>query len=292
MTAITGVPTARKIITRLLWLDLTRKCQLECGQCYNASGPDGTHGTMAREDWFNVLDQATSCGVPNIQFIGGEPTMHPHFADLVDHALTIGLNVEVYSNLVHVSQECWGLFQRKGFTLATSYYSDQEKEHDAITGRRSHARTRTNIERAVGLGIPVRVGIIDGGEGQRVAEARRDLEGLGVTRIRVDHVRPFGRGAQGQAPNVTGLCGQCGTGRAAISPTGDVSPCVFSGWLSVGNVKETPLAAILGGSAMNRATASIRTAVPALATCGPDDEEDTDEECTPGFPGSSCTPRN
>ncbi|MFE1963242.1 radical SAM protein [Streptomyces sp. NPDC059479] len=93
---------------------MTRKCQLNCAHCYNASGPEGTHGTMTREDWISVLEQAAAYGVRNIQFIGGEPTMHPNFTDLVDHALTIGLNVEVYSNLVHVSNECWEVFQRKG----------------------------------------------------------------------------------------------------------------------------------------------------------------------------------
>lgn len=41
--------------TRLLWLDLTRRCQLECGHCYNDSGPKGTHGSMEREDWLGVL---------------------------------------------------------------------------------------------------------------------------------------------------------------------------------------------------------------------------------------------
>ncbi|MEU8913011.1 radical SAM protein [Streptomyces nigrescens] len=112
-----------------------------------------------------------------MQFIGGEPTMHLHFAELVDHALNVGLHVEVYSNLVHVSAECWEVFQRDGLSLATSYYSDQAEQHNAVTGRPSHARTRVNIERAVGLGIPLRVGIIDGGNGQRVDEAREDLKG-------------------------------------------------------------------------------------------------------------------
>lgn len=146
---ITSVePTsAEKTTTRLLWLDLTRKCQLNCTHCYNASGPDGTHGTMTGEDWISVLDQATAYGVRNIQFIGGEPTMHPDFTDLVDHALTIGLHVEVFSNLVHVSNECWEIFQRRGVSLATSYYSDRAEEHEGMTRRRSHDRTRTNIER-------------------------------------------------------------------------------------------------------------------------------------------------
>lgn len=73
MTVTTSIEatSVEKTATRLLWLDLTRKCQLNCTHCYNASGPDGTHGTMAREDWISVLDQAAACGVRNIQFIGG-----------------------------------------------------------------------------------------------------------------------------------------------------------------------------------------------------------------------------
>lgn len=272
--------------TRLLWLDLTRKCQLECTHCYNESGPDGTHGTMTRDDWIGVLDQAASCGVRNVQFIGGEPTMHPAFADLVGHALNIGLGVEVYSNLVHVSAECWELFQRQGLTLATSYYSDRAEGHDVMTNRPSHRRTRANIEKAVRLDIPLRVGIITD-KGRDAGAVRRDLETLGVAKIGVDHIRPFGRGKQGQAPDVANLCGRCGVGRAAISPTGEVSPCVFSGWMGFGNVKDTPLAAILTGSAMKRANTSIRAEAG-----GDDDDDDDDDECSPGFPGTECSPRN
>ncbi|MFE2870945.1 radical SAM/SPASM domain-containing protein [Embleya sp. NPDC059259] len=273
--------------TPLLWLDLTRKCQLRCTHCYNASGPEGNHGSMTREEWISALDQAAAYGVRNVQFIGGEPTLHPDFPDLVDHALTIGLHVEVFSNLVHVSDECWEIFQRRGLSLATSYYSDRADDHDAVTQRRSHRRTRANIATAVRLNIPVRVGVIASDDRQDVDEARRDLTALGVTKLRVDHVRPFGRGAHGLAPDAANLCGRCGDGRAAISPTGEVSPCVFSDWMSVGNIRSAPLASILGRNAMKQANASILA-----KTGGGDDDDDTEDECTPGFPGSECSPRN
>ncbi|MFE1763510.1 radical SAM protein [Streptomyces angustmyceticus] len=291
-----ALPTEQQTATKLLWLDLTRKCQLACHQCYNASGPEGTHGSMSRENWLNVLEQAAASGVERVQFIGGEPTMHPHFAELVDHALNVGLHVEVYSNLVHVSKECWEVFRRKGLSLATSYYSDTAEQHNAVTGRSSHGRTRANIERAVGLGIPLRVGIVDGGNGQRVDEAREDLEAMGISRISVDHVRPFGRGAQGEAPDCSGLCGRCGNGRAVVGPTGEVAPCVFSTWLGVGNIQDAPLASILNGTAMSEAAKSIRRAVGR----GGDEDDDNsgscgpvgDGECSPGFPSSSCSPRS
>ncbi|WP_307795090.1 radical SAM/SPASM domain-containing protein [Actinacidiphila acididurans] len=300
----TAALSARNIGTRLLWLDLTRSCQLHCVHCYNGSGPQGGHGAMTREDWLDVLDQAAGHGITHVQFIGGEPTMHPDFPGLADRALDLGLDVEVFTNLVHVSRECWELFRRDGVSLATSYYSDQAAEHNAMTRRPSHGRTRANIEQAVCLGIPVRVGIVTGKGEQHVGAARSDLEGLGVTRIGVDHVRPFGRGAGDHAPDMSKLCGDCGNGKAAIGPDGTVSPCVFSGFMDVGNVRAAPLADILGGVAMAEANATVRSAIraaracmPDTAPCSPDNAPpqtcgpDDNAECSPGTPPSTCNPR-
>lgn len=288
---------------RLLWLDLTRSCQLQCDHCYNDSGPGSGHGTMTRESWLGVLDQAAGHGLTDVQFIGGEPTMHPDFFELVEHALNLGLEVEIYSNMVHVSARCWELFQRERLSLATSYYSHRAGEHNAMTRRSSHRRTRANIEQAVRLGIPLRVGVI-GGDDERAEAARQDLRALGVTRIGTDHVRPFGRGAAGRAPDVSGLCGDCGNGKAAIAPDGNVSPCVFSQFLEVGNVQSAPLGAILGGAAMADANATIRGAVrpvrschPDAAPCSPDTAPrqpcgpEDNAECSPGTPPSTCHPR-
>ncbi|MGK4908500.1 radical SAM/SPASM domain-containing protein [Streptomyces albus] len=304
MTAITEEPVTQQQPTEMLWLDLTRKCQLECTPCFNSSGPQGTHGTMTREDWISVIDQAAQGGVRRVQLIGGEPTMHPDGLVLADRAINSGLEVEVYSNLVHLSAAWWTLLQRNGASLATSYYSDQADEHNVITGRPSHARTLDNIKKAVRLGIPLRVGIVATTETQRVEEARRELEGLGVKRVNVDHVRPYGRGAEGQSPDASGLCGRCGAGRASVGPDGNVSPCVFSaGLMDVGNVQDAPLGSILGGTAMSEAQGRIRSVVVARGG-GDDDDGDSsggsngdcdpvgDGECSPGFPSSSCSPRN
>ncbi|MGO4426902.1 radical SAM protein, partial [Streptomyces sp. MCAF7] len=101
--------------------------------------------------------------------------MHPHAADLAEHALALGLHVEIFSNLVHMTAEWWTLLQCEGTSLATSYYSDQAADHNAMTGRPSHARTRENIAKAVRLGIPLRVGVI-GDSKETIDAARRDLE--------------------------------------------------------------------------------------------------------------------
>ncbi|WP_236574774.1 radical SAM/SPASM domain-containing protein [Nocardiopsis sp. FR26] len=277
----------------LLWLDLTRACQLECTHCYNASGPQGGHGSMTRADWLAVIDQAAAAGARQVQLIGGEPTLHPDALDLAAHALDRGMAVEVYSNLVHVPGRWWHLFQREGMSVATSYYSHDADTHNAMTGRpASHRHTRANIVRAVAVGVQLRVSIItrDGGS---VEATRAELETLGVTRIGVDHIRPYGRGNPGSTNDVSGLCGGCGDGRAAVGPDGTVSPCIMSAWMGVGNTQDEPLAGILTGAPMAQARDTITAAKkddpapPPAPTkpCGPD------RWCSPGVPDSGCVPR-
>ncbi|MEU5163061.1 radical SAM protein [Streptomyces sp. NPDC020875] len=284
----------------LLWLDLTRKCQLSCGHCYNASGPDGTHGAMRRDDWIVVVDNAAERGIARVQLIGGEPTLHPDALALARHILSVGLDLEVFTNLVSVTDEWWQIFQHRASTLATSYYSDQAGEHDRITRRPSHARTRANIVKALKFGIKPVVSIIQCEDDQRIDAARAELVGLGVERIKIDRIRPFGRAACGsdRSPDLSGLCGKCGTDRAAVGPDGDVTPCVFTPSLSVGNILDSSLGGILDGPVMRGTKALIRESVRKGGGGGDDDGGNkcnpgtVPEECSPGHPNSSCTPRN
>ncbi|WP_199537248.1 radical SAM protein [Spongiactinospora gelatinilytica] len=148
--------------------ELTNRCQLACRHCYSSAAPTEGHGTMTVADWEHLLDTAPAAGVTTIQLIGGEPTLHPDFPHLARYALTAGLHVQVYSNLYRVTADHWKLFSHPKVSVATSYYSDVAAEHDKITGRRgSHARTRAAITEAVTRGIPLKVGIVNCGPGQR-----------------------------------------------------------------------------------------------------------------------------
>ncbi len=179
---------------------------------------------MRSGDWERVLDQATELDVQMVQFIGGEPTLHPALAHLVDHALRRGLEVEVFSNLVHVTAELWQVFSRPGVSLATSYYSDDPAQHAAVTGRPRHARTRGNITEALRRGIPLRAGVIDLNDGQRTDAAQRELVELGVGSVGYDLLRQVGRGVREQQASIDQLCDNCSTGVAAISPNGACLP--------------------------------------------------------------------
>ncbi|WP_330278019.1 radical SAM protein [Lentzea sp. NBC_00516] len=267
---------------RFAWLEITGKCQLSCTHCYAESGPHGNEGVLRTRDWFRTIDDVAELGAHSIQFIGGEPTLHPDLPEFVDRALTAGLEVEVFSNLVHIGPRLWDTFSRPGVRLATSYYSDTASQHEAITRRRgSHARTRANIAEALSRDIPLRAGVIDVSSSERIGlqrtrAAQADLSSLGVSDVGVDRLRRVGRGANASPSSdqpisdqpdldqagFDQLCGRCGHGAVAISPSGDVWPCVFARRIQLGNVLDTDLATILS-------TAQLTPAITAGPSCWP-----------------------
>ncbi|MEU9609881.1 radical SAM/SPASM domain-containing protein [Streptomyces sp. NPDC048057] len=287
MTTLIDPPTRPVAGIQTLELEITGKCQLTCSHCLSDSGPQATHGTMTPADWRQVITDAAALGIPRVQLIGGEPTVHPQWRSFTGHALSLGLGVQVYSNLFNVAWSWWETFERDGVTLATSYYSDTPDEHDKITGKPgSYLRTRGNIEEALRRGIPLYVGIVDVLDGQRVREARAELNRMGVTHINIDRVRAVGRGAlPGQAPTVDDLCGKCTRGRAAVLPNGDLAGCVLARNFPCGNVRETRLRDLLGGTAW----ADLSASIPPLraGACPPDDSGDCDpantEACDPAY---------
>lgn len=159
------------------------------------------------------------------------------------------------------------------------------------------------IAEAVRRAIPIRVGIIDVHNGQRVNEAARELRELGVFEIGMDRLRQVGRGQRNQAADVDQLCGRCAGDVLAISPEGNVWPCVFARWLPVGNVRELGLAAILGGQKLPPVRAMLadrfagrrepgggdtRSCFP---DCSPACQPNCSPSCSPSCrPANNCTP--
>lgn len=269
-----------------IWAELSGRCQLSCVHCYAESGPSGDHGSMTAADWRRVIDEAAGLGAGMVQFIGGEPTLHPDLPDLVDHALAAGVEVEVFSNLVHVTANLWEVFARPGVSLACSYYSDDPAQHAAVTGTQgSYARTKANIATAVARSIPLRAGVIDLSDGQRVGAAVAELEGLGVQDIGTDRLRQVGRGIRDTQASIAQLCGNCADGVAAVSPTGEVWPCVFSRWLPIGNARQASLSSILDGADAARVRGEL---VEAFATRGGDTA--CRPNCSPTCEPSRCAP--
>ena len=78
---------------------------------------------MTPRDWRQLIDQAAAIGVQTVQFIGGEPTLDPDMPALARRALAAGLNVDIKTNLVHVTPDMWELFTDPRVSVGFSWYS-------------------------------------------------------------------------------------------------------------------------------------------------------------------------
>jgi MoaA/NifB/PqqE/SkfB family radical SAM enzyme len=280
-----------------LWLEITGKCNLLCSHCYAESGPAvELYGKLTYRDWTRILDEAAELGCRRVQFIGGEPTMHPRLDDLVDHANHRGFEfIEVFTNATRLGKELVGCFQRSGVHVATSFYSDDPGVHERITqGEGSWQRTVHGIESALAAGLPVRVGVIE--TDRNVGHAPRAIEflkGLGIRDIRVDRQRGVGRGEPVQLgikeERLEELCGQCWKGRLCVTSSGEVFPCVFSRATPLGDAR-AGLSDILRTVKLTDFRRKVRAMQESVASasiwrCNPDD-------CGPGGcnPAQPCNP--
>ncbi|WP_414011582.1 radical SAM/SPASM domain-containing protein [Limnobacter sp.] len=315
MREVTNVDAARQAVSQIvkpqalemLWIEITKKCNLECEHCYT-----GSHSglpldeQMTPEKWRSAITQAYSLGCRSIQFIGGEPLIHPETNGLIEYAHKMGYEfIEVYTNGTAFNQKTAELYSRLGVRVACSVYSDKEQVHDTIVGKRgSHKKTMYALELAAAAGIPVRIGYIEmprnAGDFSATSQA---LQRIGILKVRSDKVRPFGRARQDdtqpQSASYTGLCGQCGRGRLCLTNDGSIFPCIMSRSFKLGSFFESSFIEILNGIQLNsfrNGIESSRTpkkdpspcAVCGPGNCGPDKGCSPDKPCVPDH--MTCNP--
>lgn len=292
-----------------LWLELTSRCNLSCVHCYSESSPSVTKDALGADDYSRVIEVASSLGCIRLQFIGGEPTLHPALPNLIALARRCGYQfVEVFTNATRVSESLLGCFVREKVAVATSFYSHDPAIHDAITKRPgSHSETVKHIKRFLRVGLDLRVGIITMEENANtLVETKEFLKNLGVTNVGSDRVRGFGRGTDVvrlQQPNLTELCGSCWRGSVCVSPEGTVYPCIMARSWPIGSVLQSSLASILASQSLQAIREEIynriwlpkqRPEQTVAASCGPECvpmcSPTCSPSCNPCYPQGRCNP--
>jgi radical SAM protein with 4Fe4S-binding SPASM domain len=84
--------------SRQILLAPTYRCNLTCSYCYAKNFSNGGPAYMSMADLAFALSWAAAQGVDNVLLAGGEPTVYPHFAQLLMLAGEHGLSVRLTSN--------------------------------------------------------------------------------------------------------------------------------------------------------------------------------------------------
>ncbi|GAB4580401.1 MAG: hypothetical protein Fur0022_31420 [Anaerolineales bacterium] len=137
-------------------LALTYGCNNECPHCYNE--PDRYHlPSMPKEDWFKVIDQLHTMGVPHLILTGGEATLHPdlpaiiRYADQLGHIVGLNTNGRKIAHAPYMQTLADAGLNHVQITLGSCHPG----VHDAMMGAKSFDQTVRGIRNALNSSVHV-----------------------------------------------------------------------------------------------------------------------------------------
>lgn len=262
------------------WLELTESCNLRCIHCYEGSiHKDDPRTRLSFAQWKDVIDQLNAIGCKRVELIGGEPTVYPHFEELLLFAISLGLEVEIFSNLQAFSDRILSIVKEKNITIHSSIYGSSAGMHDGITGiNGSFEILMYWLKKLVENNVRVMPAITIMRQNQDDIDGTIELLksiGIPASRISIDSVRTTTRQCDRnleptnsqknfslrRKPNFVASKGffqkakyanTCLCGKFSIHSDGVVSPCEFSRDISYGNVKDEKIVQILESETLNK----------------------------------------
>lgn len=106
-----------------VFLEITLNCNLACKHCYTKK--DGKE--LSREEWFLVIDKLKKFNPKRCILIGGEPTLHQDFWDILSYSISSFREVIVETNGTTKSY-----FADYDCTVAVSFESCYKDKNDKI----------------------------------------------------------------------------------------------------------------------------------------------------------------
>lgn len=77
-------------------LALTYRCNNNCAHCYNARPRN--YPELDTKTWKQIIDKVWNLRIPHVVFTGGEPTLRPDLAELIDYAQSKGMVTGLNTN--------------------------------------------------------------------------------------------------------------------------------------------------------------------------------------------------
>lgn len=291
-------------------LELTPACNNRCSGCLNVFVPkarsrkDGGGPPLTFAGWSSLLQKLTP-HAQRFKLTGGEPTLHPQFAEILQLIDRSGVEFVIFTNgrwrdPAGLLELLAGARWLKGILI--SLHGAHPRSHEAFTGVvGSFQETIDNIERATGRGISVTISTVLTRHNLAEIEALAEL----VTRLGAHHIvfnRYLGPITASDMPDSDDLAeavrridelrrrghpvkfGNCvpqcfvandssgclaGVAYCAIDPWGNMRPCTHSS-LIAGNVLTQALEEVWSSPVMTTFRESIPPAChhcSAFSTC-------------------------
>ena len=126
-----------------VYFEITRRCNLKCEYCYNNSRNDFS-SELFKDQIIKVVDELYELGTFEIRLTGGEPTLHPHFFEIVKYIEKKGFFISLATNGVW-NEELVRKIAATSIRIIIISLDGPEKYHDSVRGKGTFAAVKSTI---------------------------------------------------------------------------------------------------------------------------------------------------
>lgn len=189
-------PTSSRTRKPIVVWNITRTCNLRCVHCYADSHAQKYSGELSLEQCLGVIDNLADYKVNALLLSGGEPLLHPHLPELLEHATNCGLKVTISTNGTRITPEYAAMFKRLGVAYVGISLDGIGAVHDsfrgvegAFEGAIRGFRRCEEVGQKTGLRLTLTRNNV-----QSMEEILNFIEQEGIQRVCFYHLVPTGRG--------------------------------------------------------------------------------------------------
>ena len=171
------------------------KCNLNCVYCYAESSPwRSTTDDLSTTEAIEMIDQISDLGVQTIVFTGGEALLRKDILELMEHAKSLGLQVNLITNGLLLNKHKVNRLRKICSLITISMDSLEKDEHEANRGKNTWLRVMNSIDLVLEAGISLRINqTIGKNNANAFDEMRKFAEARGIT-LNVVPITTIGRG--------------------------------------------------------------------------------------------------
>lgn len=123
-------------------------CNQKCIHCYAAGQELSEEQELDTNTWKAIIDKCRECGIPQITFTGGEPTMRDDLVELIEHSKWFVTRLN--TNGIKLSKDlCQKLREASLDSMQITFYSANEEIHNKLVGADQYTNTLAGIENAL-----------------------------------------------------------------------------------------------------------------------------------------------
>lgn len=141
-----------------LYIHITNRCNLTCLQCYEACPEEKNRKDLSTQTLIRLLDELESIGGKSVSLSGGEPLLHPHAKQVIQHAINKNLKVQLISNGTLITQE-WAEFfaAMNNIEIQISIDGATKEVHDKIRGHGAFEKMLDGFHNLTHVGLKNKV---------------------------------------------------------------------------------------------------------------------------------------